>query len=534
MIHLSRDGTRIAYVGGPVGSGARLGVRSLDRLEGTSIPGTEGGLFPVFSPDNQWIVYSTQDGKLKKIAAGGGPPITLCDCIALYGVSWVDADTLLFSSGESLFRIPVGGGSPERLTTADAKSDEKLHTFPQVLPGGKQAIFTIVVGSTADRTRLGLLDIYGKSYRAIANGGAVNRYVPGGHLVYHRGGALFAVPFDLHQMAVTGNEVLVVDGVASFGGAWIPDYSFSDDGLLVYVTASRRRGTALAWMDAKGALQPITSQSQAWGDGRLSPDGRSVVNTLSTAANESDVWVLDTTRGSTTRLTWDGTAQTPIWSPDGRRVLYSSGKGGKYGLYSVAADGSGTPELLLESWAPMRPSSMTPDGRTLVYEQSMPNRSQITLYTAGSKPKPFHTNPEFGGYPQVSPDGKWVVYDLFDLGRPEVFLEPFPGGGARVKLSPQGGVFPRWASNMREVYYWEGNPTARLMAVSVQLGPTVSVGSPRKIAEQHGGTTWDPAPDGKRFLIEVLANPQAPEDGGRVVAVTNWFEELRRKSPAKK
>src|SRR5262249_10279220 len=132
--------------------------------------------------------------------------------------------------------------SPERLTTVDAKNGEKLHISPQVLAGGKQAIFTIVGSSDPERTRLGLLDLYGKSYRVIANGGAVNRYVPSGHLVYYRGGALFAVPFDLHRMAVMGNEALVVNDVASFFAVSVPDYTFSDDGLMAYITAGQKHG----------------------------------------------------------------------------------------------------------------------------------------------------------------------------------------------------------------------------------------------------------------------------------------------------
>jgi serine/threonine-protein kinase len=168
MAQLSRDGARIAYLEGrPLGN-ARLGVRSLDRLEGTSIPGTEGAWLPVFSPDSQWIAYSAGDGKLRKVPAAGGPPITICDCNAGFGVSWIDGDTLLFSSGESLFRIPAAGGSPERLTTVDAKGGEGLHILPQVLPGGRQAIFTIIAGSNLQRTRVGLLDLQAKTYRVIA------------------------------------------------------------------------------------------------------------------------------------------------------------------------------------------------------------------------------------------------------------------------------------------------------------------------------------------------------------------------------
>jgi eukaryotic-like serine/threonine-protein kinase len=531
MIHLSRDGSRVVYGEGQYGSNARLGTRSLDRLEGTSILGTEGGLNPVFSPDNQWIVYSELDGKLKKVPAGGGPPITICDCNSPFGVSWIDGDTLLFSSGESLFRVPAGGGSAERFTTADANRGEKLHIFPQVLPGGKQAIFTI---AGMQGNRVGLLDLQNETYRAIANGGVSNRYAPSGHLVYDRGSALFAVPFDLRRTAVTGNEVVVVDDVASNMAVLAPDYSFSDDGLLVYRTAGEKSATTLAWMDARGNVEPITSQPQGWGAGRLSPDGRSVVNTLATAANEHDVWVLDTARGSATKLTSDGTAQYPIWSPDGRRILYGSAKGGKFGIYSIAADGSGSPQFLVEGFAPVYPSSMTPDGGTLVYAEVGTNATRIMLYTAGSKPKQFHANPEFAGRPQVSPDGKWLMFELWEQGRMEVYLEPFPDGGAKVKVSPQGGVSPRWASNMREVYYWELIATQRLMGVSVQLGAAVSVGSPRKIADRQSGSTWDPAPDGKRFLIEVFPSSRQPGGGSRVVTVTNWFEELRRKAPPNK
>jgi serine/threonine-protein kinase len=181
---------------------------------------------------------------------------------------------------------------------------------------------------------------------------------------------------------------------------------------------------------------------------------------------------------------------------------------------------------------------MTPDGSTLVYSQmSVEERASLMLHTPGSLPRRFHANaaPTHAGeaYAQVSPDGKWLAYCSTESGTWEVYVERFPESGERVRISSHGGLYPRWASNMRELYYWEGLPMARLLAVSVDAGKAFRAGTPAQLLEQFVGTTWDVAPDGKRFLIEARADPKTPTTQS-VVAVTNWFEELRRKAPAKR
>src|SRR4051794_34443833 len=171
-------------------------------------------------------------------------------------------------------------------------------------------------------------------------------------------------------MAATGPETPVIEGVSSVGPAGAADYAFSDTGLLMYITGSPAagQGTTFTWADRKGATQPITTAPQLWGTGRLSPDGTRIANGLSKPGGERDIWVYEIGRGASTRLTFDGGNDTPIWSPDGRRIVYGGSREGKMGIYSVAADGSGKPELLLavENKRPV-PTSFTPDGKTLVY-----------------------------------------------------------------------------------------------------------------------------------------------------------------------
>ncbi len=530
FVNVSRDGTKVAYTEGSLNS-VHIAVRMLDEFEGKPLSGADG-FFPVFSPDGQWVLYSTPQNKLKKVPVTGGASITLCDGTTASGGAWGDDDTIVFAGGKGLMRVAGSGGTPEALTTVDPKNRESAHMHPQFLPGGK-ILFTVAASGATEGGKAAVLNLKTKTYKVIAPAGLVARYAPSGHLVYLRAGTLFALPFDIKGMVATGSEAPVIEGVSSVGPGMYADYSFSDAGLLVYMVGATgtQSGTTMAWADRKGTIQPISAKPQLWGTGRLSPDGTRIANGLGA---ERDIWVYELDRGASTRLSFDGSSDTPIWSPDGKRIVFGKNSA-KVGLYSVPADGSGKPELLLATDRVPVPTSFTLDGKTIIYTLTGGNqKSRLMAWTTGSDPQPLHDRAFTEGSGQLSPDGKWLAYESFESGAQEVYVQPFPGPGAKVRISVQGGGWPRWARNGRELFFWEGtSPTTKLMSVDVQTGSGFKVSTPQLVALLTTGTTWDVAPDGKRFLIE--QTPLGDATGGsKAAVVTEWFEELRKRAPAKK
>jgi Tol biopolymer transport system component len=311
----------------------------------------------------------------------------------------------------------------------------------------------------------------------------------------------------------------------------------SDGGLLVYsVGDAQSQGTTLAWANRKGATESLPGQSRLrWGTGRASPDGRRIANSIDSDKGGSDIWILDVQRGTTTRLTFGADNVLPIWTPDGRRIVYTATKDGKSSLNAVPADGSGKPELLLATDAPATPTSFTPDGKTIVYDQVVDKRRQVFVVAlpSGGTPgvgRPLHDAASAERDAQVSPDGRWVAYQSIESGGWEIYVQPFPGPGAKVRISTQGGTRPRWSRTGRELLYWATLPTTRLTSVAIPPGQALSPGAPRELFQLLVGTTWDVTPDPDRFLVEL------PLSGSGTIfaAVTDWFEELRRRAPVKK
>ncbi len=538
FLALSRDGTRFAYtVSGE--HGFYIALRQMDQFDSKLLPGSEGGGWPIFSPDGQWMAFSTvlAPTKIKKIPIAGGTSITLCDGTLQNGAAWSDDDTIAFVGPKGLMRVSANGGEPATLTTIDTAKGERSHTRPQFLPGGRSLLLTIT-SNAADSPHFAVLDLKSNKIQDVARGGDNGQYVPTGHLTFVREATLFAVPFDLARLATTGPEVPVVENIATVGPSGTGDYTFSQNGLLAYSEALDAQGTLLTWLDRHGQPQPIPGQiRRAWSTGRLSPDGLRVVNGI----NESkgiDLWVADLARGTLTRLTFGGENDFPIWSPDGTHIVYSGSRGGKFALFSVAADGSGQPELLISADTRPVATSFTPDGKTLVYSLPTASKSTIMLMPFGGpagSPRESRALRESNlsdGQATVSPDGKWVAFTSIESGTAEIYAQAFPGPGAKIQVSTSSGRYPRWNRNGRELLYWTAAPgNAGLMSVTVQATPTLTFGTPKELFRYTPGTTWDVAPDGEHFLVEQTS----PTGTGAVFAVvTNWFDELRRRAPSKK
>jgi len=544
---LSRDGSRLA-VTELNGSQVGLSLRMMDQTEGKPIPGAEGMFYSEFSPDGQWIAAFAgansdgriSDGKLKKIPVTGGTPITLASVPSSLGLTWGDDDTIVFAGGKGLTRISSSGGTAKTIAEPDAKKGEIAYRTPHFLPGARALLFTI---GTASSSQVAVLDLKTGGHRVVVDNGKDARYVPSGHLIYARGNTLFAAPFDARRLEVTGPEAPAVEGVSSTGtGGAAVEYAFSDNGLLVYIEGSSRIGnaTSLGWVDRQGQVQPL-SESALWGTGRLSPDGRRVANEIYTAnvgdGNPGDIWVFELERHTKTRLTFEGENAYPIWTPDGRRITFGATLAGKHGIYSVMADGSARPELLLATDSAAYPNSWSPDGKSLLYQQTAagkPSRIWVLPVSGGAAgtPAPLHDNATYDGDAQVSPDGRWVAYISAETGQNEVYVHPFPGPGGKERISTQGGDSVRWSHNGRELFYLIRNGQGALMAVDFQTTPQLHIGLPQVLTKTTFGTTWDPAPDGKHLLVEMVGGTG---EGARIMhGISDWFAELSRRVPVKR
>jgi Tol biopolymer transport system component len=271
----------------------------------------------------------------------------------------------------------------------------------------------------------------------------------------------------------------------------------------------------------------------------LSPDGRLVANGITSDRGSKDIWTYDVERGTLTRLSFGGQNDAndyPVWTPDSRRVIYGGSADGKHGLYVVPADASGKPVLVLSTESSAAPRSITPDGKTLLYAEAGPDKRQRLLLLAvpsegtPGQPRPLHDAAGAEERAEFSPDGRWLAYESNESGGTEVYVQPFPGPGAKIRISLDGGIAPRWSRDGRELLYWARVPIARLMTVDVVTSPAFRAGTPRELFRQASTTTWDITPDRNRFLVELSSRTA----GSTLAIVTNWFEELRRRAPARK
>jgi len=527
---LSPDGTRLVYsatTGGP----PQLYLRSLDRFDSEPIAGTEGGTSPFFSPDGQWLGFFAR-GRLQKVPLSGGTPLTICDEPAYLGngISWGPGGTIVYTrSLGGLARVPAEGGLPETLTTPAFAEGEYYHSKPQILPDGKNVLFTILGKGSATA----LLSLESGEWRTLsAEGsnpdGAV--YVPTGHLIFGTGAGLLAARFDLEQHRVVGEPVPVLDGIHVVPRSdWQASFAVSETGTIVFQPFRVTQRTVL-WVDRQGNATPLSRERGQYLNPRLSPDGRRVVFSLFTSGQDLGIWVHDFDRGARTRV-MARLSSAPVWSTDGKQITFASRQSGTWSLSSRAADGSGDTRVLLERERSQFPMSWSPDGHTLAYyDYGLTTGRDIWMQPAGGEPTPFLTGPFNEDMLRFSPNGRYVAYVSDESGQQEVYVQPYPGPGDRTILSTDGGREPVWSRDGKELFYRNGD---QMVVVPVSIGETFTAGKPRSLFSGRYAFdllhNYDVSPDGKRFLMiqedEEAARP-------RFHVILNWFDELERLVPA--
>jgi serine/threonine-protein kinase len=492
---LSHDGTMLAYNGQDNSGHRRLYLRALGRSEPVAVAGSDGGQYPFFSPDARWIAFR-MGTRIVRTPVAGGAAETLCESKGAAIGTWTESDVIVIADLVGLRQCGPGG----RVTTLLASGPGESFFFPHALPRDRGVLFTIQRDSLSE---LAALELRSKKMTRLGIIGSDPRYVDTGHLVYASpDGLVRAVPFDLRRLAPNGEPTILPEQVyVDFG---VAQMALSRNGIIVRAPSSSPP-RSLELVDRSGRSERLHPRIGTFDDPRFSPDGRRIAFSM-----DANIWVLDRVQGTLVRLSTDSAADRPAWSPDGQRVIYVRETGRTTDLRMTMANSSGSAVSLprtrqLEPWEVL----FTPDGRSVVARTVATSGSRdIWLIPLDSTrpPVPLLQNPANEMAPAISPDGRWLAYVSTESGRPEVYVQPFPGMGARVPVSLDGGTEPIWSPRGDELFYRSG-PALIAATVSSARGQVLQVlrramlfSDPNYRADlTHQG--YDVAPDGKHFVM---------------------------------
>ncbi|MBA2260044.1 MAG: serine/threonine-protein kinase, partial [Acidobacteria bacterium] len=482
LISLSADGRTLLFVAEGK-RGAAIFRRSFDRMAVTRIEGTEGAEHPMLSPDGRWIAFFS-GGSLRKISADGGTAVAVADALAPRGAAWSPDGSLIFSPlyTSALFRVAASGGTPVAVTRIGDPKVERSHRWPQVLPDGRTVIFTVGLAESPgdyDASNIDAQRLDTGERRTILKGARMARYTPLGYLVYQRGKMLLAVRFDATRLEVIGEPFTVQDGVGGDPSSGAGYFGVSDTGVVaVAPEASIPKSRVLVLVDQAGRETPITAPPAAFNNPRVSPDGRWLAFAIGTGSSgDDDVYVLELASQRMQRLTFGQGHGVPLWSPDGRRIVFTKGRSGATGISMRAADGSGEEIPLVKSTEFLLSGSWHPDGRRLAVTNAQRSIDIEILDASAGKLTPLFASPsagESGG--AFSPDGRYIAYTSTESGTDEVIVETFPPGGGKWQISVAGGMSPVWARDGRALYFVTDQS---LMAVDVDIRGVFRPGVPR-------------------------------------------------------
>jgi Tol biopolymer transport system component len=535
---LSPDGTKLVFGAHVAKEGEQLWLRSLETGIMQPLPGTAGGMFPFWSPDSRWIAFFA-DGKLKKIAVSGGPAQIVANTPGSpRGGSWCAGGVILYARDYigPIWRVGAAGGE----STPAINLDTQWHTtqrWPVCLPDGKHFLYfaTNHNGGSPQHNGVYFASLDGKTneLELPSDSGAV---YASGYLIYHAQSELMARRFDASAGTFSGEPAVVADNVAYDPGTWHTLVTASQNGRLLYQHGTTAAGTQLMWVDRSGKTMSPLGSPQRYDALHISPDGKRIAAVID--GTTPDIYVMDAQQGIPTRLTFDPVAHlTPSWSPDGSRIVYVDQQGtiasGTSSIHIKPADGTGTDQLVYqpETGGVMSPQ-WSPDGRYLVF-----------LYGTGPFGHAVEAIPPGGGKPvtvlqasspqgtiqqfDISPDGRWIAYIATDSGSPQVYVSSFPSGSGRWQVSQDTSSYLNWSRHGNELYYLSGRND--LIAVSYDSkGQEFDITGMKTLFGLHatpaGGVPFEPAPDGRRFLVDVASQ----ETSAPLELVLHWPAELKK------
>jgi Tol biopolymer transport system component len=534
-VMVSPDGRALVAQARVAGVGlTQLMIRPLDSVTWRALPGTEDAFGPSWSPDSKSLVFVTGGGKVRRIAVAGGPAETLCDSPPGFipFTSWNRDGVILFSGRDGLRRVSAAGGASTQVTALDAAAHESLHGVPQFLPDGRHFLYW-VRSSEPERNgvMVGSLDAApGVTNRKLIQTGpaaALFARAPassGGFLLFMRESALMARPFDVAALAPFGDAFQVLPQVGR--ATDLVNISASDNGVLAYSTDTNQLVRQLSWFDRAGKQLGDIGDATSYFEQSLSPDDTRVAIARRDRDND-DIWVLNLTpSGGLTRLTLHpGQDRFPVWSPDGRRIVYRAARESGEDLYEKPVSSVGAERLFLKL-PPGRvmPLDWSPDGRHLAIVVD----SRISIVTDG-KAEPFTKTAFPESQAQFSPDGRWIAYTSLEARRADVFVQSFPAGGAKGLISIDGGSQPRWRRDGTELFYLSNDMAVMAVPIKVvngafEAGTAVRLFQTRISGSNTVSFQYSVTRDGQRFLV----TSQAQGVGRPVTLITDWLATVKK------
>jgi serine/threonine protein kinase len=537
MFEISPDGRYLA-IAASNGAVSQLYLRPIDSLAAQPVPGTDGARYPFWAPDSTSLGFFAQ-GKLKKIALTGGSPVVLCDAPDPHGASWNQKGVILFAAAArgALQRVSAAGGIPTAVTTLTKTGDS--HRYPQFLPDGRRFLFLsnaekpdttgIYVGSLDGTPAVRLLpDASSAAYVADRAGH--------GHVLFKRDATLMALPFDPDRLRPIGELFPIAEGISESNNSFHGSFSGSNTGMLAFQpgTAVLTLGGELTWVDRRGKALGVLAAPGAIQDFSLSPDDKRVAATVIGDRGITDIWLGGVDGGLMSRVTFGSTVSSamPVWSPDGKRIAFTSRERAAphYELYQRAASGAGSPDLISSSTAAnVYASDWSPDGSFLVYGQDLERTKRdiwLLPLIRGHGPAPYLQTPVYESGGKVSPDGRWMAYASDESGRREVYVQAIPAGAEKWQVSVAGGTTPQWRRDGEELYFVSADQ--KMMAVAVKNGLSFALGGgPQALFEAIGlvrvtgsdTTMYQPAADGQRFLLLQSSQSRVLQP---ITVVLNW------------
>ena len=529
QIAVSPDGRSVAFVTGSGNGNFEIWLRRLDSLMSVPVAGTDGASFPFWSVDGTALGFFA-DGKLKRVAIGGGPALTLSDAPMGRGGTWMPDGTIVFAPAVNapLHRVSSAGGTATPVSTLDASLGELGHRFPRVLPDGRSILFTAVTGAATVAPKPSTIKMM-----MLESGTAVTLLTAeshadymAGHLLFYRDGILLAQPFDAVAGRLHGEPFPIAEDVGTEGSR-LSSFSAASTGTLVY-SSGGRVGTRLTWTDRSGKVLETVGEQASFSGLALSPEDRraAVALTIGPPLNR-DIWVVDLTRDVMTRLTFQpGEDSNAVWSPDGTQLVFQSSRAGAGSLRSVRVGGTAVDEPLIEQQSGVFvPSDWSTDGRHILYshaDRSLGAPDLWALPTGGDrKPIRLTETPFNELFPVFSPDGRWFAYASDESRNSEVYVQPFPPTGRKYLVSRDGGSQPLWRRDGRELFFLTQDAT--LYSVSVVTVPEFEAGIPQRLFASPaptftGSRAYGISRDGQRFLFAAPAQVSTTP----LQVVLNW------------